>query len=192
MFIAKISDKNYLDLAYLKKFLLIFGILYGFNYLFIALITPKSFYWPFLDQYLNYISWLTIALLHTSNWVAQILGLNSFVPDDIHLQVVNGTNVYVGIPCLGLGVMIFWIAFIMSAGEGWRKKILWCVGGLTVIWLINSIRVAFILMAYQNKWNSITTMDHHTAFNVLAYAFIFVLIWLFYRKDEKHATGTSV
>ena len=185
MFIAKISDRNYIDLSYLKKFLLIFISLYGFNLLFTALVTPKNIYVPFLDHNLNYISGLTIGLLYSSDIVAEIMGMNTYVASAETLRVVNGTYVIVGTPCLGLGVMIFWTAFILAAGEGWKKKLTWCLGGLAAICFINSIRIAFILMAYENKWQMVTSLDHHTAFNVLAYVLIFFMIYLFYRRDKK-------
>jgi exosortase/archaeosortase family protein len=186
MFIAKFSDKNYLDLHYLKNFLLLFFSLYVFNYVYTGLLAPDNMYSPFLDHYLNYVNWLRSALLFCSNILTQMLGMHTMVVDEKSLHVLGGRSVIVGIPCLGLGVMIFWISFILSAAPGWKTKTVWCLTGLAAIWVINIFRVAFILIATQKSWN-IVHIDHHTAFNVIAYLMVFFLIFLFFKRNSDTA-----
>src|SRR5690348_14623801 len=82
---------NYFDLQYFKRFIVVFFALYYFNVLYIGIVTPGGFYFPFIEQYLNYPSWLISLILHFSNIITHLLGLNSYVKDNI-LSVYNGST----------------------------------------------------------------------------------------------------
>jgi exosortase/archaeosortase family protein len=176
---------RYFDLRYLLRFILFFVPLYYFNLFFIGLVTPVNLYSPFLDHNLNYVEWFWSATMSFSNNLARLLGLNSYtIFPTHHLQVVNGTYLYVGIACLAIGIMIFWFSFIMAEKGSWKKKLTWCLGGIAGLWILNCVRIAFILMAFQYKWNAVTHMDHHTAFNRICYAIILGMMWLYYRSNK--------
>jgi exosortase/archaeosortase family protein len=176
------------DFKYLIRFSLIFLCLFYFNYYYIGALTPEHFYLPFCDHYLNYFSWIRQSILFSSNLIAHGFGLHSYIADETHLRVWHGTSLFVGLPCLGIGVMIFWTAFVLADESAWKKKIAWWLGGILAVWCINSFRVAFILLAFQNNWKTITHMDHHTAFNILSYLFIFLMMFLYFKKNSRSLT----
>ena len=177
---------QYVDLRYLLKFILLFLGLYFFNLAFLSIITPYgNYYSSFLDQNLNFIAWLRVSIITIANEMTQLMGINSFSPSSYRLNAVNGTSLIVGDSCLGLGVMSFWTAFVIADKNQWKPKFLWCVGGLLAIWLINCLRVAFMLLAFEKDWKLVITTDYHTSFNVIAYGFVLLLIWLYYRFAVK-------
>ncbi len=178
----------YFDVAYLLRFVLLFISIYAFNLMYVGLVLPVNLYSPFLDHYLNYIDGLRNTILFTSNQIAHAFGISSHIQHQFSLKVDHGTNLIVGDACLGLGVMSFWTAFIVADTTSLKRKLAWCLGGLGLIWIINCIRVAFILLAYEKNWKAVITMDHHTAFNILSYVLIFILILLY----DRMKTGYSI
>jgi exosortase/archaeosortase family protein len=174
------------DLTYLLKFLLFFAFVYGFNLAFFSITSPYGDYYnAFLDTNLNYINWLKATILFGSNQISQLIGIDSYIPNSYSLKAVGGTRLLIGEACLGLGVMSFWIAYILADGSSWKRKLLWCIGGLLSIWLINCLRVAFMLLAFEKDWKLVITTDYHTAFNVIAYGFVFLQIYIYNRSAAK-------
>lgn len=176
---------EYVDLKYLLKFFLLITAFYYFNIIFFSLTTPYgNYYFPFLEQHLNYIAWLRSAILFLSNEISRLIGIQSFVPNSFTLASVGGTRLIVGEPCLGLGVLSFWAGFVIADDSSFRRKLRWCFGGFLIIYLINCARVAFMLKAFEENWTFVTKSDYHTAFNVFAYAFVFLLIFLYNRSGR--------
>ncbi|MGZ8561548.1 MAG: hypothetical protein ACXWV3_08150, partial [Flavisolibacter sp.] len=174
--VAKTLSRNisqYIDLKYLLKFLILFLLLYFFNMAFLSLSTPYgNYHSSFLENNLNYIAWLRMSIIALANEMTQLMGIDSFSPSSYRLNAVNGTSMIVGDSCLGLGVMSFWMAFVIADKNQWKIKLLWCLGGLVAIWLINCLRVAFMLLAFEKDWKLVITTDYHTSFNVIAYGFV--------------------
>lgn len=182
--IKKIS--KLFDVPYFVRFIGIFVILYFFNLFYIG-ITSKGggFYSPFLDHYLNYIVWFRNSILYTSNFIAHLFGLPSYVADLYTLKAydLSVTMVY---SCLGLGIMSFWIAFILADNTGWQKKLSWGITGIVFIWLINCFRVALLLLALKNNWQVNKYMDHHDLYNIVSYLLILLLIYFYYKKTKNN------
>jgi exosortase/archaeosortase family protein len=81
--------------------------------------------------------------------------------------------------------MSFWIAYVIADNKNtWQKKLYWCVAGIFFIWVINCCRVSLLLLALQNNWAVVTGVDQHAMFNIVAYSFVFLMIWLYSRKNE--------
>lgn len=182
---------KYFDLVYFLKFAFFLIVLYYFNAFYNSITEPTgNIYSSFLDHYLNYIAWIRRSILHTSNLIAHVFGLNSYVGDIYTLKVFKGASVTIEIPCLGIGMMSFWIAFVTAHTSNWRKKLYWCLGGIIAIWFINCWRVALLLLAIEkgwkvSKWDVGYYMDHHTIYNLAAYSLIVFLIYLYYRQNKK-------
>lgn len=87
--------------------------------------------------------------------------------------------------CIGYGVMSFWAAFILANRGNWRKKTIWITGGLLCLWAINVLRVGLLLLAAKKNWSFPLGWDHHTWFNVVAYALIFGMIYFYDRSFQK-------
>ncbi len=183
---------KYFDLTFFIKFIILLLLLHFFNFFYIGLtVADGRIYSAFLDHYLNYVSWIKDALLHSSNLVAHAFGLNSYVADWQTLRIVNGPRIKVLDPCLGLEIMFFWIAFINAHANFWMKKAYWTLGGILLIWVINSVRIALILLAVVKGWNPSKYLDHHTLFNLLAYALIGLLMYLFSRNSKIEENKTT-
>ena len=96
--------------------------------------------------------------------------------------MVGGNAVQLIYACLGIGVMSFWLAFVVANKGSIGKKMIWILGGMLCIWVINVVRIAMVLMANNEKMQIPFHMDNHTFFDILAYIAIFVLIFLYDRS----------
>lgn len=182
--IAKLFDVAY-SLKFVIKFLGFFFLLNFFHHFWIGITVPGGeVYVPFLDRYLNYIVFIKTSLLKSAVFFADLIGVHSFTDSTDTVKVAGAGGLYMGRPCYGLEVMSFWTAFIFADTTSFRKKLLWCLGGLFCIWLINCLRITLMLAALKNKWQ-ILYMDHHQLFNIFAYVFVFLLIIFYYKKNKK-------
>jgi exosortase/archaeosortase family protein len=173
-------------LLYLFKFFGIFAVLYYGTIGFIGLVAAGGHYVAFLDKYFNYVSWLRFSLLQGSRALMSLTDFDTYVKDIYTLQVHSGRGVHVGFDCLGYGVMSFWTAFIIANQGSLKRKLAWVSGGLVMIWCINVARIALLLIAINKKWSSPAGFDHHTWFNIAAYACIFTGIYFYDRSSGRH------
>lgn len=151
---------------------------------------PNNLYSPFLANYLNYISWISSSILNTANLIDHLLGLNSYVSENI-IETTSGARVILSYDCLGLGIISFWIAYIIADISSWQNKILWSISGALLIWFINCWRIAILLLALQNKWNASQNIDHHQVFNYVSYVIIFLLIMYYNYINTKSIDPAS-
>lgn len=165
-------------MAYLVKFALIFIPLYYFNLFFWGITDPRNYYSPFADHYLNYISLITASILHTSNFINHLLGIHSVVQGNV-IGVYNVASLTMEPPCVGLGIMSFWVALILPYKSSLKRRIYWCIGGVIAIWFINCCRVSLLMYSLQKNWNTAKYIDEHDLFNYAAYAVVLLLIYLF-------------
>lgn len=99
--------------------------------------------------------------------------------------MVNGSWVKLVYACLGVGVMCFWLAFVLANTGGLVKKITWLFIGLISIWLINVLRISIVLLANNKHIKMPLGLDNHTFFNILAYGAVFILMFLYDRSFNK-------
>ena len=176
---------SYFDFSFFLKFLFLLLAIYYLNIFFLGLATPAGqLYSPFLEKNCNYIAWITSSTLYTSKLIVSFFGLEAYVDYPQTIRAFNGAWVDVWLPCLGLGITSFWIAFVVSHVSTWQKKLLWSVAGAFVIWFINCWRIALLLIALDRTWNA-GYLDHHAIFNVVAYSAIGFLIYLYYKQNNK-------
>ena len=176
-------------LIYLVKFFTIFCIAYFGTLAVEGVAAPGNYYWPFVDHYFNYPSWLRASLLHGTRFFLSLSGYETVITDPASLQMLNGKAVHVSYDCYGVGVMSFWLAFVVANKGNGLKKSLWVVGGFLAIWLINITRIGMLLVAINKNSQLPFNMDNHDFFTVLAYGAIFLLMFLYDRsfgKSVKH------
>jgi len=178
-----LTDKVFV--RFVIKFLLVFAICYYGTIAVIGLTVPGGHYSPFIDHYLDYVSWIRNSLLYGSKAVLAVFGLDTYVVGDHNLRVFNGRGIRIEYVCVGYGVMSFWIAFVVASAGTLKKKIIWCLGGLIFIWLLNITRLCLLLVAINKGWPMPLGLDHHTWFNIFAYIFIFIFIFLFNRQSKE-------
>ncbi len=151
-----------------------------------GLAAPGNYYSPFIDKHLDCASWLRMSLLSGSKIFLALIGYKTVITDVHHLQMYQGVSVQLVYACLGVGVMSFWNAFVFANRGSWKRKLAWMLGGTLMLWLINVLRISLVLLANNKQWSIPLGWDHHTWFNIIAYIFIFVLIYLYDRNLKKN------
>lgn len=164
---------------YIVKFIAIFCFCYFVTLAVIGLAAPEGYYSPFVNRYLDYVSWLKVSLLRASAFILSLSGIATHTEPGFYLGINGGRGVIVAMSCVGYGVYSFWIAFVAANKGAFLKKITWIIFGLLGLWLINVIRITLFLLAINRNWPMPLGLDHHTWFNIAAYGLIFVMIWLY-------------
>jgi len=173
-------------IKFLARFIFIFAVCYLGSLAVIGLSAQNGYYSPFVDHYLNFISWIRMSLLFGTKTLLKVFGVDTYYASEYILRKVNGRGIKLVYGCIGYGVMSFWIAFVTAFSTSLLKKIKWVLGGLLLIWLINITRIALLLVATNNNWQMPFGWDHHTWFNIVAYIAIFVMMYFFDKNlDQK-------
>src|SRR5665213_1582457 len=170
---------------YLVKFAGVFCLCYFGTLAVIGLAAPGGYYIPFVDKYLDYVSWIKMSLIHATGFILSLLKIPTQIEPGFLIRFVRGNGVHIARDCVGYGVYSFWIAFVVANKGKIFKKSLWIVGGLLGLWLINVIRITIYLISMNRDWASPFGIDHHTWFNIFAYLLIFLLIFLYDRSFSK-------
>lgn len=171
-------------IQYFVKFILVFCVLYYGTIGLIAVTSPGGYYSEFLHKYFDYVSLLRSALLHSSKFFLSILGFKVDIADSQSLKMDSGSGVHIGYDCIGYGVLFFWMAFIFANKVSFKKKIKWIFSGIIIIWIINVLRISLLLLAIEKNWHAFFSINNHTAFNIVAYAAIFTMIYFFDRSEK--------
>ncbi len=171
---------------FIIKFLCMFILLYYFNLFFISITARKSnALYLFLKLHLDYIDWLRYSILKVSEVICKIVGIKCHLEGDFVIKLdskLGGLKMVY--KCIGYGVMSFWIAFVVANKTRFINKIVWIIIGCTSIWLINCFRVVLLLAALENRLPISRFLDHHTLFNIFAYGLIFLLIYVFIKREK--------
>ena len=172
---------------YLIKFFAIFCIIYFGTVAVEGLSAPGNYYSQFIHDHLDYPSWLRVSLLNGSKYILKLAGYATVIPDNTHIQMLNGRSVQLIYACLGVGVMSFWMAFVLANRGGWARKTSWIIWGLVSIWLINIARISLFLIAVNKQKKMPFGLDNHSFFAIIAYIAVFVLIYFYDRSSIKAA-----
>lgn len=150
-----------------------------------GLSAPGNYYSALIDHYFDYPSWLRLSLLYGSKFFLLLFGYTCIIPDGYHIQILDGKGVQLIYACLGVGVLSFWLAFVVANRGVFLKKLIWVIGGMIFIWLINIIRICLFLISVNKQQKMPLGLDNHTFFNALAYAAVFVMIFFYDRSFRK-------
>jgi exosortase/archaeosortase family protein len=180
-----LTDEGFVFIA---KFLGLFVLLYYGNLLFIS-ITYRggNALFLFLRNHVNYIDWLRYSVLYTSKFFGGLLGIKSHIENVVILKLDEPNNhkaIKMVYECIGYGIMSFWAAFVIANKNKWTIKLLWVLLGWVFIWIINCTRITILLYAIKNNWPINQYFDHHTLFNIVAYGFVLLLIYVYIKKTE--------
>lgn len=171
---------------YLLKFIGVFCLCYFGTLIIIGLAAPGNYYSPFIDKYVDYVSWIKISLMKGTEFILSLFSIQSHSEPGFLQRISNGRGVIIAMDCVGYGVYSFWIAFIVANKGPLLKKTLWIIAGLLGLWLINVIRISLFLVAINRNWAMPFGIDHHTWFNIFAYMLIFTMIWLYDRSSKEN------
>ncbi|MDB5019836.1 MAG: hypothetical protein JWQ28_963 [Pedobacter sp.] len=162
-------------------------VLYYFTIGFNGIVSPEgTYYSPFLDHYLNFINWFRGSIMFVSNLIAHAFGANSSIADHQTMKLGQNIEFIIWLPCLGFGVMSFWISFIVNSSSTVKRKGIWCVLGIVAIWIINCLRIALFVVSVDRGWAENKLIDHHDLFNVAAYTLIIILMYSYTRNDNQN------
>ncbi|MFT3980962.1 MAG: exosortase/archaeosortase family protein [Ferruginibacter sp.] len=178
-----LKDRQFI--RFVVKFLLLFGLFYLGTLAVIGLATPGGIYTPFVEKYFDYVSWIKQSLSWGARKVVSMAGYSTTMLPDYTIRTENGALIKIAMNCVGYGVYSFWAAYIIANHGSFIKKLVWVVGGLLTLWLINVLRIGFFLLALQQRKEMPLGIDHHTWFNIVAYLFIFGMIWLYEKQQRK-------
>ena len=183
------KDKQFI--RFVIKFLLLFCLFYYGTIAWIGIAAPGGYHSPFVERWLDYVSWIKQSLLWAVGLFTGWMGYSTVIEPGFVIRIENSDAVLIAMDCVGYGVYSFWAAYVLAGNKSWTKKIAWLLGGLFLLWLINAWRITLYLLAlYKNK-DMPLGIDHHTWFNIVAYVFIFGMIWVFERRGSRQLTVDS-
>jgi exosortase/archaeosortase family protein len=175
------SEKNE-PLKFILSFIILFAAFYYFNILYFSLTSPDSkHYYAFLADHLNYISWLRELLLQSSVQILNWLGYGS-IANEYELLVAGHGVIQLVYSCLGLGVISFFAAFVLSYPQKWKSKITFLICGVLGIEILNVGRFVLLALFWNKQGNRI--LDHHTIFNILIYVIIALSLYFWVKHDN--------
>ncbi len=174
---------------YLRFPIRFFGLYFPLQWFYLAVISASDpggkFYSPFVVQYFNVMNGVRSILLAGSEAVLGFINFSTSRFGEHGLCIVDGGRVSLNNGCLAWGIMSFWVAFIFANDGTWKTKAKWMLGGIAVICLINITRIVVLLVILTKKQQPVFAIEHHTLFNLVAYAFVFGLMYLFIRADKQ-------
>ena len=168
-------------IRFLFVFLLLFLFFYYGNIVFFSLTSRGDHYVRFLDLYLNYIRGLRHLLLNTSALLLNLLGYSS-ITSDTELLVSGRGVIQLVYSCLGLGVMSFFIAFVIAYPKSTKEKVIFGLSGIVVIQTLNIFRFILLALFWDKAKGKI--LDHHAIFNLVIYLIIIVGIYFWIKRAD--------
>lgn len=174
-------------ILFLVKFIFLIVFFHFLNEAVIGFSAEGGYYSAFVAQYLNYIDPWRSAILNTSAWILQLFEYPSILIPPYKLKsLVTGHSVAMVYSCIGYGVTGVWLAFVFAVQFNWKQKLIWAITGFCTLFFLNCLRVIGILLASADKELLVNSpIDHHTLFNIVAYGFVFGMIYLLIKKAEK-------
>lgn len=182
---AEITSKKG-AVVFVITFLAVFLFLYYGTLAMIGLAAPGGYYSPFIEQYLDYVSWIKQSLLWGVGTIFHLAGVNTQTEPGFLIRIVHQRGVYIAMDCVGYGVYSFWMAYVIANRLNWKQKLAWIIGGVFALWLINVFRIALFLRAINRHSEMPLGIDHHTWFTIIAYCAIFILMYFFNKSADKH------
>jgi exosortase family protein XrtF len=157
------------------RFILIFiGSYAGWKILYEWLIHP----WGYLDRLVINDSSLWAV------WVLDVLGFETFQGEHETIRTIGiqGTHgLWIGDPCNGLTLFALFSLFIVAYPGNWKRKLWYIPLGITLIHIMNIIRIT-ALCIITLKSPEMLDFNHTYLFQILMYAFIFLLWYVWIKK----------
>jgi exosortase family protein XrtF len=91
--------------------------------------------------------------------------------------------------CNSLELLVLYTGFILCFPSSWLRKMVFISGGITLIYILNILRCAALILIYI-YYNQFLDFSHHFVFTFLVYTFIF-LLWFIFTKNLRLNAGRS-
>lgn len=89
--------------------------------------------------------------------------------------------------CNAISVIILFVSFIVAFSSTVKSTLLYVLGGSTIIYILNILRIGFIIMIL-NKYPEQEHLIHGVLFPLIIYGIVFLLWFLWIYKFSKHAS----
>ena len=96
--------------------------------------------------------------------------------------------VYVGISCLGIRLMVMFATVIIFLKGTIQSKVLFILSGVISIFIINVLRIAYVLYHLHKYQNLPQTMTVHDMYDYAIYVFT-IILWFIYAKWSSSCKG---
>ena len=106
----------------------------------------------------------------------------SAITNEYDLLVAGHGILQLAYSCLGLGVISFFAAFVLSYPKKWKSKIIFLTSGILGIEFLNVIRFVLLALFWNKHHNHI--LDHHTIFNIFIYLIIAITLYVWVKNDN--------
>jgi exosortase/archaeosortase family protein len=176
--------KNYPEVLFILKFLLLFLFLYQFVEFWIGISSKGGLYVPFIDEYFNGVKWYRVFILKSAAAVHYLFSYPTHLLSSITLEGYNGYRVNMVYSCIGYGIICFWAAFVFSFPITLKHKLQWLALGFILLFMLNVLRISILLFVINKTKNVESFSMHHTYYNVCSYALIFMMIYFFVKKSS--------
>lgn len=173
-------DKKFL--WFVGKFLLLFVLFYYGTIAWIGIAAPGGLYSPFVEQWLDYVSWIKQSLMAGTGWLVGLFGYETVKEPGFLIRIIGKRGVFIAMDCVGYGVYSFWVAYVLANPGVALRKAAWVLVGILCLWIINVIRISMFLVAINENRSMPLGIDHHDWFTIVAYFFIFGMIWAFEKR----------
>ncbi|GAB1462348.1 exosortase Y [Pedobacter sp.] len=164
-------------------FIGLYLLFYGFNTAFIGITAKGGVYAPFLDQHLNYINWWRTFTIESTATILRWLDYTTYT-NEYQLRVIGKKGFTMVYTCLGYGIMSVFAAFVFTFPGKIKFRYGFLVLGLLIIQLLNTVRLV-LLSLYWNKKAPLFNMDHHDLFNIVVYAVLILLVYIWLKYVSK-------
>lgn len=156
---------------------------FSLNTLMILIVFARAlmglFDWFLVAKWNIFVIYLTKLILVLSNGILWLLGYAEAYTWEKYLLLKNYW-LFLDANCLGVGLMVVFCLLIAAIRSPLTNKILFIGGGLSVIVLMNAIRlVAILLYIYLNQIPSALIKDYHDLSNNIFYIVVFFVILLY-------------
>lgn len=168
------------ELQFAIRFILLFALFYFFNLYYNGLMLSGGNYNNFLARHFNYIQGLRNMLLHASSAGLQFLGYPTKI-NNYSLLVVGHNKINLAYDCLGLGVMSFLAAFVLTYPTQIKAKLKLFLFLTIGFQLLNILRFMFLALYWKGEGSN--PINHHTIFNLIIYLLIAVTLYVWIEKS---------
>lgn len=180
------KQANIQALKFIVSLLILYLIFSQGNLFMNSVMSPGSrFYNGYIADNLNYIQALKTALIKPSVWLIKLSGFYA-IHNQQDVMVISGPLLRINYSCLGLGVMSFLAAFVLSFPASWKETLKMLVVGVVVIYVLNICRIAGLGILFGTFSSSRSYFDyHHEIFNIIVYIIIFIMLYIWIQKNTK-------
>jgi exosortase/archaeosortase family protein len=152
-----------------------------FTFLLVLIVLlPVSRFFELID-----LSWLTNTIIGISQAINSLMGYATQVYDR---YIILGKNwVYLGDPCLGIGVLLIFSYLILSIKSRFINQVIYVFFGIIFMIIMNAVRVSYLLIhIYKTGYYDYET-DPHALSNYFFYSIVFILflIYIYWFQDIK-------